>query len=127
MAEGVLDASAVLAMLQAEAGADQVQDILPRALLSSVNAAEVVAKLIRYGADPDSAVDAVRLLECPIVAVEDRLGLRAGALYSLTSRLGLSLADRICLALAEREGLAVLTADRAWASLDIGIEIRLIR
>lgn len=127
MAEAVLDASAILAVLLTEAGASQVQGVLPYALLTSVNAAEVVTKQIRYGADPDSAIETVRLLECQIVPVDEQLGLRAGALYAATAGLSLSLADRICLALAEREGLPVLTADGAWAELDIGIQIRLIR
>ncbi len=127
MAEAVLDASAILALFQAEPGASTVAEALPSVLLSSVNASEAVAKLIRYGTKPEAAVDAVRRLKCPIVAVNDRLGLRAGALYALTAKFGLSLGDRICLALAERERLPVLTADRAWASLDIGVEIRLIR
>ena len=127
MTEAVVDASAVLAVFQAEPGASKVKDALPSVLLSSVNASEAVAKLIRYGSDPQAAVDMVRRLRCPIVPVDDRLGLRAGALYATTFRLGLSLGDRVCLALAEREGLPVLTADSAWASLDIGVEIRLIR
>jgi PIN domain nuclease of toxin-antitoxin system len=96
-------------------------------LLSSVNAAEAVAKMIRYGANPELAVETVRVLECSIIPVDDLLGLRAGELYAITAKYGLSLADRICLALAERERLPVFTADRAWASLDIGVEIRLIR
>lgn len=113
MAETILDASAVLALLQSESGAARVREALPSALLSSVNAAEVVARLLRFGGDPDSAVDLVRRLKCPIVPVDDHLGLRAGVLYTLTARFDLSLADRICLALAERERLPVLTADRA--------------
>jgi PIN domain nuclease of toxin-antitoxin system len=127
MAEAVLDASAVLALFQGEVGASMVAEALPGALLSSVNASEAVTKMIRYGSAPDAAVDIVRKLKCPIVPVDDRLGLRAGVLYALTAGFGLSLGDRICLALAEREGLPVMTADRAWASLDIGVEIRLIR
>ncbi len=127
MAEAVLDASAVLAAMLGEAGADEVRAAVPNALLASVNAAEVVTKLIRYGAGPEGSVGAVRALDCVIVPIDERLGLRAGTLHSLTARLGLSLGDRVCLALAERERLPVLTADRAWASLDIGVEIRLIR
>jgi len=127
MTEAVLDASAVLALLQREAGWDVVADHLDVSQLSAVNAAEVVTKLIRHGAVPDAAVEQVELLACGIVPVDRRLGLRAGALYDVTSHVGLSLGDRVCLALAERERLPVLTADRAWAALDIGVEIRLIR
>ncbi len=50
MAEAVLDASAVLAAMLGEPGAEEVRAALPAALLGSVNAAEVVTKLIRYGA-----------------------------------------------------------------------------
>ncbi len=110
-----------------EAGADSVRTALPDTLLASINAAEVVAKLIRYDANPEASVAAVRTLDCLIVSVDQHLGLRAGALHAITSPIGLSLGDRVCLALAERERLPVLTADRAWATLDIGVEIRLIR
>ena len=127
MADAILDASAALAVLQDERGADVVRDWHERALLTSVNASEVVVKLIRYGAAPEAAQTLVRMLGSEIVDVDANLGLQAGALYARTSHAGLSLGDRICLALALREGLPVLTADRAWASLDIGVEIRLIR
>ena len=127
MAEAILDASAVLAAMLGEAGAEKVRAAIPNALLASVNAAEVVTKLIRYGVDPETSVGAVRSLDCLIVPIDQQLGLRAGLLHAVTAAFGLSLGDRICLALAEREGLPVLTADRAWASLDIGVEIRLIR
>jgi PIN domain nuclease of toxin-antitoxin system len=49
------------------------------------------------------------------------------AFWEKTRGLGLSLADRACLALAIERGAAVLTADRTWAELDLGIEIRLVR
>ena len=58
---------------------------------------------------------------------DEALGLRAGALRLATRHLGLSLGDRACLALAEREQLPILTGDGAWALLDIGLDIRLIR
>ena len=66
-------------------------------------------------------------LACAIVPVDAELGLRAGVLHAATRSRGLSLGDRICLALAEGEGVPALTADRAWADLDIGIEVSLIR
>jgi PIN domain nuclease of toxin-antitoxin system len=40
---------------------------------------------------------------------------------------GLSLADKACLALGRATGLAVLTADKVWMELGLGLEIRLIR
>ena len=123
----ILDASAVLAFLGLESGADRVQAALPTAMVSAVNAAEVAAKLIERGRSPAAAFDTVRLLPCQIVAVDAELGLQARGIHAVTRRLGISLGDAICLALAQRQGIPALTADRVWASLNIGVEIVLIR
>src|ERR1700722_9310771 len=114
MADWVLDASAVLALIRSEPGADQVVAALPTAQLASVNAAEVVTRLIRDGVAADAARLMVVGLGCPLVAVDAELGLRAGVLAPQTAALGLSLGDRCCLALAERDAATALTADRAW-------------
>jgi PIN domain nuclease of toxin-antitoxin system len=53
--------------------------------------------------------------------------MRAGALVAAYRRRGISLGDAACLATAEALGLPVLTADRAWATLGIDLDIRLIR
>jgi ribonuclease VapC len=127
MTEAVLDASAVLALLYEEPGMDRVADVIDESLLSSVNAAEVVSMLIRDGEEPFEAIRQVKALPCPIVAIDEELGLHAGALFVATRHKGLSLGDRVCLALAKRENAPVLTTDRAWKDLDLGIEIVLIR
>lgn len=123
----VLDASAVLALIWMESGAETVDAAMPSSVLSAVNASEVVAKLVARGAPPEVASQTVTDLACAVVAVDAELGLRAGILHASTRSKGLSLGDRICLALAEREGLPALTADRAWAGLAIGVDIALIR
>ena len=127
MTECVLDASAVLAALYREPGGEIVTRVLPRSLLSAVNASEVVARLIGRGTAPEVALQTVRDLDCRPVAVDMELGLRAGEMIALTKSKGLSLGDRICLALAEREGVPALTADRAWAELGLDIKVSLIR
>ena len=127
MSRWVLDASAVLAVLQGEIGAEVVERALPFSLISAVNAGEFVAKLVDRGDPPEVALRTVPTLDCEIVPVDARLGLRAGELCIATRADGLSLGDRICLALAEREGVPALTADRAWASLSIGVQVSLIR
>lgn len=127
MAEWVLDASAVLALMRAEPGADRVVEALPTALMSSVNAAEVVTKLIREGAQPEAARLAMVRFGCPILPLDAELGLRAGTLASTTSSHGLSLGDRCCLALAEREEAPALTTDRSWIGLGLPIEVVMIR
>lgn len=127
MADVVLDASAVLAMVYGEPGADHVLAVLPTAILSSVNAAEVIGRLIRDGVSAQAATAQVRGLPCQISAVDEAVGVRAGELFEQTRRTGLSLGDRICIALAERRGASAMTADRAWRTLDLGVEITLIR
>lgn len=97
------------------------------ALISSVTLAEVVAKLIDQGRFPEEAEASASVLPFGVAGFDRPLALRAGTLRAATRRLGLSLGDRACLALAERESLPVLTADRLWADLDIGVEVRLIR
>jgi len=127
MADWVLDASAVLALMRAEPGADQVAAALPSAIVASVNAAEVVTRLIREGVAADAARGLMIGLGCPIFGLDADLGLRAGTLSTLTAHRGLSLGDRCCLALAEREGITALTADRAWSGLGLPMKIAMIR
>jgi len=127
MTEWVLDASAALALILDEPGADRVATALTSAVISSVNIAEVIDRLIRGGGRPQDARQLVLALECPIVSVDAELGFRAGSLSQVTRSTGLSLGDRVCLALAEREHVPVLTADRAWQDLDLGIQVQLIR
>jgi ribonuclease VapC len=127
MTEWVLDASAMLALMRGEPGANRVAAALAASVISSVNAAEVVTKLLREGVSPQSARQAVLSLDCPIVSVDAELGLRAGTLAAATRPNSLSLGDRICLALAERERVPALTADRAWRALGLEISVELIR
>jgi PIN domain nuclease of toxin-antitoxin system len=127
MIEWVLDASAVLAMFYREPGGDQVRRLLTNSILSAVNASEVVTGLIGRGTPPEAASQMVRSLACQPIAVDTEPGLRAGELVVLTRSKGLSLGDRICLALAERENLTALTSDRAWAELRLDIKVSLIR
>jgi PIN domain nuclease of toxin-antitoxin system len=123
----VLDASAVLAVLFREPGADVVEGYLASAIICAPNVTEVVTKLVDKDWSIDEAVSQIGALSLPIASLDDRLAIRAGALRLVTNKRGLSLADRACLALAEREKLPAVTADRAWRNLDIGVEIRLVR
>ena len=124
----VLDASAVLALINDEPGAGLVADNLARGRLCTVNLAEVVGKLVDAGLDVRRVTT---LLTVAGVVVEPFLaadGEMAGALRSLPAARGLSLGDRCCLALALRQPEpVVLTADRAWAGIDLPLKIRLLR
>lgn len=123
----VLDASAVLAVYFDEAGADKVRATLPGALFSAVNYTEVIGKCLDRGEALPVVLRKLAAMGVEVVAHDARLAQRAGTLRPLTRRFGLSLADRACLALAERERAPVLTADRNWSSLNLELDIRLIR
>lgn len=124
----MLDASAVLALIHDEPGADQVAHALPSGSLCTVNLAEVVGKLIDVDVD---ASQALSLLTAAGVTIEPLLAADAelaGALRALGGGRALSLGDRCCLALTLRsEPADVLTADRAWAELDLPIRVQLLR
>ncbi len=123
----VLDASAVLALLRAEPGAEQVETTVQTALLSTVNAAEVAQKAAHHGTDGAWALSELRDLGLDLVAFTAEHALAAAALWPHTRSAGLSLADRACLALAQRQECPALTADQAWKDLDLGVEVQLIR
>ena len=127
MSESVLDASAILAVLNGEPGADLVVPLLGSASVSTVNYAEVASKLIDSGAGRIEARDAILGLGIDVVDFDLALAERTSELRSLTRHRGLSLGDRACLALGEREGVPVVTADRKWRDILPGIEIRVVR
>lgn len=127
MTPAILDASAILAYLKAEPGGDTVRAHLPGATVSAVNVAEVGAKLVDRGMSEHDIRTAIGVLGVEVAAFDEEAAYAAAMLRDRTRRLGLSLGDHACLALGVARGLPVLTADRSWAGLDLGIEIRLIR
>lgn len=127
MADVLLDASALLAVINGEPGAEVVLPLLEVAAISAVNHAEVISKMVEEGVPIEEVRESMLKFVMPVIAFDAALADRTGSLRGETIKQGLSLADRACLALAEREGSPVLTADRRWAELDIGIDIRLVR
>ena len=123
----VADASAILALLKREPFGDFDQRRLFGAAISAVNLSEVLEKLRSGGLSEDEADNAVDELSLGVVDFDASLARVAAYLRPRTRRAGLSLGDRACLALALRLGQSVATADRAWKSLDIGVEAVLIR
>ncbi|RVT84440.1 PIN domain-containing protein [Rhodobacteraceae bacterium CCMM004] len=123
----VLDSSVVLAMIWAEPGGERTAQALPTAQISTVNLAEVATRLVECQARAEELDRLARLLGPRSVPFSAEMAIEAGALRKSTRHLGLSLGDRCCLALAARLGAPVLTADRAWADLDLGVEIEVVR
>jgi PIN domain nuclease of toxin-antitoxin system len=127
LSNAVLDASALLALLGSEAGADQVHAAIPTASISAVNLAEVYSKLADRGPDALLALQSIRFALREVVPFTDAMAELTGRLRPLTRSLGLSLGDRACLALAIMRGGDVLTADKSWSKLKLPCTIRIIR
>lgn len=123
----VLDASAVLAMMFAEPGSQVVAPVVQGALLSSVNLAEVHAHLVSRGAEADFAWGRLLSLGCEICLFDEEQARLAGDLVTLSRQYGLSLGDRACMALAIQRKGRIYTTDQAWKSLDLGVEVEVIR
>lgn len=128
MSENVLDASAILALLQGERGADKLTDeILDHSVASTVSLAEVQGKLVKGGFSSDEAwahtLSTVTTVE-PYTSEHAKL---AGSLIAKTEKYGLSLGDRSCLALAITLKAPVYTAERLWKNLKVGVPIHVIR
>lgn len=123
----VLDASAIIAAIGSEPGAEIVLEQISHAAVSTVNLAEVKSKLVDRGFPPGDAWEAAISFSREIFDFDTRQADLAGGMISQTRHLGLSLGDRSCLALAMILKAPVYTADRDWAKLDLGLEIRLVR
>jgi ribonuclease VapC len=127
MSNFVLDSSALLACLNREPGSETVVGTIAGALLSTVNLAETMAVLMRQGASREKAIEILELWDFQVADFGRSLAEETGALAQRTRSKGLSLGDRACLALALMQDLPVVTADRAWRGVDVGVKIRFIR
>ena len=122
----VLDASALLALLAGEPGADAVPTRgLP--VISAINLLEVSIVLTRRGITPKRVRGILDALALEVVAFDASMIERATAIHAKSRERGLSLGDAVCLATAASRGGVAWTADRAWTALDVGVPIQLIR
>jgi PIN domain nuclease of toxin-antitoxin system len=123
----VLDSSALLTVVKKERGADVVENAFGDAAISVVNVTEVITKVWDWGLDANAYVRNLAALSLEFVDFNLARAAQAGRLRSATRSLGLSLGDRACIALAIELNCPVMTADRNWAKLNIGVPIQLIR
>jgi ribonuclease VapC len=126
VSEIVLDASALIAMLKGEKGADKVAAAIADARICTINYAEVVTHFIHLGM-PEREVDAMLdPLPMTIVPTDKALAQMAGRLRAVTAGHGLSLGDRFCLALAKRDGLPAWTSDQSWKALADAVKTKVV-
>lgn len=124
----VFDASAILALLRNEPGAEIVAQHIGRGLVSAVNLQEVIKGLLRRGASLDAAIAMLDALHLDVRPHGREDAIAAANLYPATREFGSGLGDRTCMALAIAEGLPVLTVDREWAKIDIaGLKLLMAR
>ena len=123
----ILDASALLALVFDEPGAEIVAAHVRSSCILSVNFTEVLQRVLTIDGNPDRAEEAIDLLGIEVVPFDRRLARLTAELREKTSFMGASFADRACLALGLARGAPILSSDQDWRKLDLGIVIRMIR
>jgi ribonuclease VapC len=123
----VLDSSAVLAVIWNEPGSDVVLNHVDAAVISAVNYAEVLTKIADRGVDGKRAMALLASLAIETIVFDKFQAETVSQLRSQTRHLGLSLGDRACIALAMTKAWPVLTADKVWAELSLGVKVQLVR
>ncbi|MFA6031633.1 MULTISPECIES: type II toxin-antitoxin system VapC family toxin [unclassified Sphingomonas] len=128
MASIVFDASAILALLRDEPGANVVAQYIGDGLISAVNFQEVIKGLLRRDVPIDAALAMLDALHLEVRPHGWDDAIAAASLYPVTKEFGSGLGDRTCMALAIAEGLPVVTADQQWARIDVpGLRLLLAR
>jgi PIN domain nuclease of toxin-antitoxin system len=124
----ILDSSALLALVLEEPRQEYMRAVLRQgAVVNAANLAEVVARLVDYGYTDEAMDESITSLQLSIVEFQRTNAHESGLLRHTTKSAGLSVGDRACLALAREMNVPAVTADRIWATLNLGIDIQLIR
>jgi ribonuclease VapC len=128
----VIDTSAIIALLNQEKGFEVIERELGNAIVSSVNFSEAITVANReiFENDKTFRIGGINLLRNTFPHIIDfniEQAIIAASFDEITKKYGLSLGDRACLALAKYKNYSVLTGDRVWKELELGIDIRLIR
>jgi ribonuclease VapC len=127
----VLDSSALLAVTQGEKGADFVMDLIESndCVISSVNMAEVAAKMLEFGLPPQELKRAIEQFVVDVIDFNQEQALACAELRPMTKSAGLSLGDRACIGLAKLMDATAVTSDRPWMNIaeTVGVKVQLIR
>ena len=119
MTSAVLDASAVLALVRDEPGAEKVVPYIGRAAISAVSFQEVIKELLLSGLDDATVRELLDEIRLDVRAHDVDAAYAAAALDAQTKGFGFGLGDRSCLALALQLGVPALTADREWKKVQV--------
>jgi len=127
----ILDASCVIALINKEKGHEIVEKHLEKAIISTVNFAEVITvvnrELFKTETEREEGLNLISETLPEVIDFNYEQAIICAGLDSITKKYGLSLGDRACLALAKYKNLPVLTADKSWEKLKLGVKIKLIR
>jgi len=123
----VFDASALIAFLRGEPGAEVVRERLVGSIISAMNYSEVLKKTIEVGGSADVVRAHVGSLPIRIDSFSASQAVATASLYPLAKPHGLSFADRACLALGIQENAEVLTTEKNMAKTDMPVRVMLIR
>jgi len=128
MSKVALDASALLAFLHREKGAERIAQDIRGAVICTVNLTEVLTKLFEKGLTVEKTQRILQSLHLEIINFDAQMATKAAELRLVTRHLGLSLGDRACLAVAEQLGLPVLTTDKQWLKIEnLSIDVICVR
>lgn len=124
----ILDASALLALIQKEKGAEIVEPLLKYAIMSVVNVAECLTALQRVRIPPQEAMEYISAIIATIIPFDLEQAQLVAELYPHVQHKGLSLGDRACITLGIKLQIPIYTADKIWSKLTIDqANINLIR
>ena len=123
----VLDASAILALIQEESGAEVIRPLLKQSMMSTVNIAETLTSLQKVEIGPEEGMEYLSLLIAEIVDFDTDQAIDAAEFYPHVKHKGLSLGDRACLALGKKFQATIYTADKVWKDIYPELDICLIR
>jgi ribonuclease VapC len=123
----VLDASALIALVNEEPGADKVGPLMPHSVISAVNYCETIQRLTRSGIPQEEVKLVLTQLVAPPIPFDETLAYVAASIHGRSRAHGLSFGDCACLALARSLELPAVTAEKEWEKVDVGVKIVRIR